>query len=251
MSLICWVQGMLSIKLILGERQVAFQVLPPSEDISTNPSHQKQLSKLYLVQRERYTFLKLERSTLSQEVKTLYERNFERILSKIESKGEDTGFYLYPNDKFHKDLGVCSLKIIPLGVAKINVCTVPKRFILKGGFKPFISGLSTIYIGFDGFKPVYEVHIDSHDPDFMAEFSPEAWLRFFKRVASLMEMDHRIAGDYGIAWFLDPELDTVSPKLTYIREVLIDNGAKLFYIGPSENATRDALTKSPTRRKLY
>ena len=134
---------------------------------------------------------------------------------------------------------------------EVCVCTAPKKFILKGGLKQFIDGLFVICIGFDGFKPVYEVHIDSHDPDFMAEFNPEGWLRFFKRIVSMMEMDQRISGGYGIAWFLDPELETVSPKLTYIRKVVVDNGGKLFYIGPSESATRDALSKSPTRRKLY
>lgn len=40
---------------------------------------------------------------------------------KIETNADPPGYYKYPQDKFLKDLGVCSLRMIPTDVRKIHL----------------------------------------------------------------------------------------------------------------------------------
>ena len=67
----------------------------------------------------------------------------------------------------------------------------------------------------------------------------------------LLKQDKRIKGVFGVSWFYDPQLTEISPRLVYLRKLFTDNGGRVFYIGPNEQATKDALTRSQTRRDLY
>ena len=194
----------------------------------------------------------VEKQGLPDTIKQLYYKNFNRILANIASRSEETGFYLYPNEKFFKELDVCTGTMIPAGAEKIVTAICPKRFLLKQGPWQFFKGLGFIIFSLRGFSPlVYNMHMDSHDPHLMQEYNPEGWHRFYVNVARLMELKKEIKGIYGVGWLFDPKLEEISPRLAYLRKIVVDNGGKLFYIGPTENARIDALAKSTTRRKLY
>jgi hypothetical protein len=56
---------------------------------------------------------------------------------------------------------------------------------------------------------------------------------------------------FGSAWFYDPALREISPRLAYLREVREAHGARNFRFGTGPDVVADALERSPTRRRLH
>jgi hypothetical protein len=65
----------------------------------------------------------------------------------------------------------------------------------------------------------------------------------------MLELHPEIKGIWTGSWFNDPAIETVSPRLTYLRKMPQDNGAYAFYSNLA--STSGALSKSKTRQKLY
>ena len=194
---------------------------------------------------------KLKDAPLSEDIKGLYEMDFSRIIKDIQMNTHKEGFYLYPQDKFMKDIGVCSLRIIPAGAQKINVYRLPRRFLFSNGILQFFRGTIMAMLTLKGFQPIYDMHTDSHDPHLISEWHYDGWVRFYKRVAELLKVNSNIIGIYGIGWPFDPQLEHISPRQAYLRKLVTENGGYLFYIGPSMNAIKSSTFKSEKRRSLY
>ena len=207
--------------------------------------HQLILLNLILIARN-----KIEKKDFPQDTKNLYNSNFERITKEIESRNQ-IGSYNYAHDKFRKDLAVCSLRMIPAGAQKINLTGISRRFLLKKGLFQCIKGIMFALYELGGFHPLYEMHTDSNDPELMAEFNEDGWIKFYRRVSELLKIQPDVKGVFGGSWFFDPELEKISPRLVYLRKIVTDNGGKLFYLGCDSQSIKDATRKSPKRRKLY
>ena len=80
----------------------------------------------------------------------------------------------------------------------------------------------------------------------LAEFSAEGWKR-----ADMLALNPYIKGVFGSTWFGDPQLKRISPKLSFVHDLVVDNGGALFKTVTSESVIKDALMRSPTRRKLH
>jgi hypothetical protein len=193
---------------------------------------------------------KLELQGLPDRINQLYHLNFDRILQKIESKAE--WYYQIDQDKFLKDIALCRLQLIPTGVRKVELNKLPiKRFLFKKGLGQFISSVVFILFELKGFKPTYRGHLDSHDPNSMAEFNLKGWTRHYKLLAELLKVQKKVKAVVGNGWFVDPKLAQISPELSYIREIGVKNGAQLFYMGSNKRAVKRATFLSPIRKKLY
>ena len=64
---------------------------------------------------------RIEAHHFPQEIVDLYYINFESILEPIKNDSLPKGAYLFPQDRLFKDLGICTLKLIPAGVRKIHL----------------------------------------------------------------------------------------------------------------------------------
>jgi len=241
--------------------------------------HRLVLLNLILRARER---LKIKR--LTDEIREIYEINFERIVGQIESDGEPPGFYQYSEDGFRKDLALCGLVLIPVGGRKLDLAHFPLKILYTGGRRGFGQCLrmirsdfgslgrkisirdfysepirilrdfnALVHLPFElaGFLPMYDVHIDPHDPHMMSRRGYDSVVRTFIRVAELLKINKHIGGIFGTSWINDPEVEKISPRHNYKAEIWLENGARLFYVGPTDYATKMAIMKSPTRRKLY
>lgn len=222
------------------------QIVQNSNEIILELYHKVML--LDLISRNMTT---LEKENLPESIKLLYQQNFQRIIDNIESNSETPGFYLHQNDKYLKDWGVCTKWIIPVGATKINIDSISKKFLLKKDIWQFIRGLFYIFFTLGGFKPLYVMHTDSHDPASIGDFNQEGFNRLFLRVAQLLKLNKKIKGLYCVGWLNDPKLSEISPRLAFARRIFTDNGGTIFYIGPSQNAVESATFKSATRRQLY
>jgi hypothetical protein len=179
-------------------------------------------------------------------IKKLYEKSFGRIVREIEINPDE--FYEFPKDKFVKDLNLCALKLIPVGPCVIEMSELPKYFLLKKGLSQFIKGLIFVSFQTGGFKPFYQIHTYRSG---LAEFNEPEWDRAYLRIADLLKIETRVKGAFGSSWFVDPGLQFISPRLTYLRERFEHNGGKIFYIESTVEDVRNATLVSPTRRRLY
>ena len=192
---------------------------------------------------------KLKLLNLPEDIKVLYNKNFKRIVEKIESEPGNCFTYLY--DSFCKDLAVCSLRMIPVGARKIHLSSISRGFLFRKGLPQFVKRGLFVLFELGGLSPLFGMHTDSNDNDLMAEFNHEGFVRTCIRIAELLKANENVKGLFGSSWFYDPQLEVISPRLAYLSQIITKNGGKSFYAGQSEQATQDAILKSPTRRRLY
>lgn len=189
---------------------------------------------------------KLDALNLPKSIKDFYLKDFEMIIGEIDINPDD--FYEYPKDRFLKDLNICALKLIPIGPGVIDLSAIPRSFLFKRGSIQFTKRLLFILLQVGGFKPFYRTHLYSRG---LAEFNEAGWDRAFLIIAELLKTYNRVKGVFRSAWFIDPKLQAISPRLAYLRERFEQNGGGIFYIGSTPQDIKNAILKSPTRRRLY
>lgn len=180
----------------------------------------------------------------------LFFLNFIRILKCIEGNKHSSGFYLYPNDAFLKDLGICSQRMIPAGNHKLEISGFSRRFITKNGFGQFIDSLRFL-LKTKGNKPFYQLHSDTHDRNALLECNPEGTTKLFLRISKLLETNPKIKGIFGCSWMNDPQLERISPTIFSGPKIARANGGKLYYYGMSSGNINGALFASAKRTRLY
>jgi hypothetical protein len=99
-----------------------------------------------------------------------------------------------------------------------------------------------------GLGPVFRIHIDERD---LSEFDEAGWERAYLRAAEMLRLHPKVKGTVGRSWTHDPQLDRISPNLTYPRRQQMAHGAFMRLVGSDGQATKRALLKSATRRRLY
>ena len=78
-----------------------------------------------------------------------------------------------PNQSFFKDLALCRLIFIPVGSQAVEAASgISRGLLLKGGLKQFFRGLKFFLLHTKGFKPFFQIHLDSRKGE---EFN--AWER--------------------------------------------------------------------------
>lgn len=187
------------------------------------------------------------RKLIPASVASQYDVEFRRILAQFDTN--PSGFYTCENDLFMKDLGICRGKLIPCGAELVDEFSgVPRRITVRAGAKQFISALWFFTARSGGFRPFYELHMD---PRARREFTSEGWDRCFLRVADLLEMNAEIKGVFGSSWWYDPEVERITPRIRYLRQRPLENGASIFRMGSDQAAVINATSFSRLRREKY
>ena len=185
--------------------------------------------------------------SITPEIEGYYEQIFERVLTEMSTNAP--GFYLYPNDYFMKDLGLCSLRLIPAGMRMVEeISGVPRSILFDDGIGQFLRGCLFFAFRVRGFCPVYESHTDIRNLD---GYNADGYEKYLHRIAGLMKINPHIKGLFTGGWFYDPKAIEISPRIGYLRQLPVKNGAQAFYAGPHAGARANALARSKTRRRLY
>jgi hypothetical protein len=172
--------------------------------------------------------------------------NFARIRNHI-TRGK-TGTYDHADDNFIKDFAICRQTAFPAGGCWVidHHGSVPRRVLFAGGVAQFFQFAWLYLFVIRGHRSLYTPHI--HD-DLVAMHTPEQGRAYRLRVAEMLQRHPEIKGLAGDSWLNDPVVAGISPKLRWLREIPSSNGARYFRV--CEDIHGGALTRSPTRQRLY
>lgn len=190
---------------------------------------------------------RLTPENLPDEIAHLYRQWFERVLDDFSTQPDD--YYRHDRTSFQIDVGVCSLRVIPVGGAwTVHICRVELGPFTSGGAGQFFGYLRFILFKTRGFSPFCVIQTA---PRYLCHFNKEEMDLSYRRIAQLMERDPSIKGLYRRSWLLDPKLEEISPDLAYLRQVPEQNGARLFAGGSRQVDMKLSLAMSSARRRLY
>ncbi len=96
-------------------------------------------------------------------------------------------------------------------------------------------------------KQWLQTHTESRHID---DFNEAGWDRLWETAADICISRPNLAGVIGMSWFFDPPLETISPRLAYLRKIPLAGGAFMADQGPDEVHSERAAATSPTRRAL-
>ena len=174
-----------------------------------------------------------------------FEISFRRIVRSI--RDESFVHYRSNNDILLKDLAICRQKVFPAGGARVvePKSGFPRSLMLQGGLRQALR-VSWWLLRLGGNKPFYSHHTHLGELD---EFNREDFERCNLRLADMLKLNPEVKGVHCGSWLYDPALESVSPRLSYMRVLQQTNGAIVLYAGISIDG--GALAKSKARRALY
>ncbi len=191
---------------------------------------------------------RVRRIALPESIRELYPRTLHRIARGLMIVAHEA--YIAESGDFWRDLRLSAQLTVPLTASRVvdRTTFLPRTFYRNMGPAENLRCLRFIALRLHGLGPVFRTHINERD---LSEFNDAGYDRAYLRAAEMLRLYPKVKGMVGTSWTLDPQLDHISPKFSYARRCQIDHGAFLRFDGPSEEATRRALVKSPTRRALY
>lgn len=187
---------------------------------------------------------RVARNRLPQEVLDLYPLWVERLAGFLAESRDD-----YPLDFWIKDVRFALALSVPAARSQILDLSWPMglgetvRHVRGGhGVGPLVN-----YFVHNAGRPWLQNHTESR---WLDDFNPEGWDRMWRTAAAVLKIQPHMAGAMGASWFYDPQLETISPRLNYLRAEPLRGGAWLVHQGPGEAHTERAIATSPTRRAM-
>lgn len=175
---------------------------------------------------------------------TLFASEFDRILSLIESKSNFV--FDWTNDLFSKDMGICSLRLIPTGARLLELAGFSRKPLLNN-WRRLIPNLYFLFFKIKASTPLYQMHVHMSNLD---DFHRTGWTQSLVRMGELLKLNPQVKGIHGTSWFYDPALQNVSSHLSYLREIPCEHGAKVFFV-KNDNPDSDAFMKSKSRQLFF
>jgi len=150
---------------------------------------------------------------------------------------------------FKIDFGVCCLKSLPIGGAWfVKIRMIRPQVFLTFDIHRLKQILGCIFFKTKGYFHYCVIHTV---PRYLLRFNCRQMNIAYKEIGELMKCQPKIKGIFRRSWFLDPNLEQVTPELDYLRTIPQNNGAILFQSGTTHYEITESLAFSPHRRKLY
>ncbi|HEY5722277.1 MAG TPA: hypothetical protein VIT45_08130 [Allosphingosinicella sp.] len=172
-----------------------------------------------------------------------YTDTFQRLLDQIE---KDPGFADLSSDSFLKDLWLARLVMIP-AFAQVwwPWSGLSGRDVLRGG----PAALAQVFLRCGGRRPFLEGH--THDPVARAYWNEAGWREALRLAALALPALPWAKGVFGTAWFYDPAVREISPRIAFAQDLQAGHGAFRLKIGSNEAAIANATATSAERRNRY
>ncbi len=172
-----------------------------------------------------------------------YQKTFTRFFATCET---ESGWGGADDDVYWKDLAMARRLLFPAGAQVVE--TSSGYGINQGINSNLLASIKFAWLALKqgGTRGYYQIH--THTPE-LSEFNPDGWNQCYLRIAQMLEQNPDIKGIFGGSWFYDPQLKDISPRLMYLQQVPLDNGASSFFTGNDHSG--NAINKSKTRLDLH
>ena len=182
-------------------------------------------------------------SRLPEEFALHYFDSFHRIIDQIEA---DPGFADLGSDSFMKDLWLTRVVMIP-AFAQLwwPRSGLSARDIVKRGLKPALYVIGRC----GGRRPFLEGH--THDPVARAYWNEPGWREALRLAALALPALPHVKGAFGTAWFYDPAIRGISPRISFAQDLQVGRGAMRMEIGSDAATIANATATSAERRNRY
>ena len=187
---------------------------------------------------------------VSEPVKVLIGREYERIEKDFETGGED--HYTLSRHDMRCDFRIVCFSRLPTGAGHIEVGGLPRHLLWSGGVSQ--AWRTALLLGESGGRaPFYVAHFTHRisRATFLRVLNADAMATSYQNVADCMRMNPHIRGSIATSWWYDPKLSIVAPHLSFLRESAVAHGAVLLRSGITDGAKKLALSRSKTRQNLF
>lgn len=182
-------------------------------------------------------------SGLHPEFALHYGDAFHRIMDQIAA---DPSFADLDKDSFLKDLWLTRVVMIP-AFAQVwwPYSGIGAKPVLRAGS----SAISYVFLRCGGRRPFMEGH--THDPVAKAYWNEAGWGEALRLAALALPALPHLCGAFGTAWFYDPAVKEISPRISFAQDLQVGRGAHRISIGSNDAAISNATATSPSRRALF
>ncbi len=187
----------------------------------------------------------VENMNLPKSILSLYHDAFSRVADKLKNSLDVQNNLTLRISNLHFLLGFyvpCGTYVVDMSF-KINFRGVIYTVLRSKKLGAFIR-----YIQAKGAGRWLKTHVDMN---YLDEFNEKGRDECFLRIAELLERRNDIRGMVGTSWYFDPQLEKISPHLTYLRQLPLERGAFLLRHRTEQLDIENAIKKSKTRRRLY
>lgn len=182
-------------------------------------------------------------SGLHPEFALHYTDAFHRILDQIE---KDPSFADLAKDSFLKDLWLVRVMMIP-AFAQVwwPRSGISARDVVRAG----PAAAAYVFLRCGGRRPFLEGH--THDPVARAYWNEPGWGEALRLAALALPALPQVRGVFGTAWFYDPAILAISPRISFAQDLQVGRGAFRLKVGSNEAAIANATATSAERRNRY
>lgn len=182
-------------------------------------------------------------SGLHPEFALHYADAFNRIIDQVAA---DPSFADLASDSFLKDLWIARVVMIP---AFAQVWWPHSGLSAKAVVGAGAGAAAYVFLRCGGRRPFLEGH--THDPVAKAYWNEAGWGEALRLAALALPALPRARGAFGTAWFYDPAIKQITPRIAFAQDLQVGRGAHRFKVGSNEAAIANATATSPSRRELY
>ena len=182
-------------------------------------------------------------SGLHPEFRLHYADAFNRIVDQI---GKDIAFADLASDSFLKDLWLTRIVMLP---AFAQVWWPHSGLSAKSVLRAGPAAAAYVFLRCGGRRPFLEGH--THDPMAKAYWNEPGWREALRLAALALPALPDACGAFGTAWFYDPAIKAISPRIAFAQDLQVGAGAHRFKVGSNEAAIANATLTSAERRNRY
>lgn len=144
---------------------------------------------------------------------------------------------------------IATLSRFPAGQLDWEVSGIPRSWLLKVPRRHLPRLVSLILFGLGGLQPMFFSHINPNRRNQGILLERES-LRAYHRMARTMEQQPAIRGLITASWLHSPDTFAVSPHLSWLNAVFLENGGHVLSLGAGDIES-GVLHRSPERRQAY
>jgi hypothetical protein len=182
-------------------------------------------------------------SGLHREFALHYVDTFQRIIDQVEA---DPSFAIFEHDSFQKDLWLTRVVMIP---AFAQVWWPHSGLSAKAVLRRGARSAAYVFLRCGGRQPFLEGH--THDPVAKSYWNEKGWREALRLAALALPGLPQARGIFGTAWFYDPAVPSISPRISFAQDLQVGLGSHRLEIGSNEGAIANATATSAERRNRY